>query len=146
MSTDALVNTLRAMARDANGYAAVGADPGGSPRAMLGQFLWEYANGKCVVCGEATRRGASPREWDRAEAGHIVPAGPKRSGYVPGNLANMCRACNSAIGDRDLTEYVGRFVYPDGIPTVWPRISKGAIDYDTQSKRFDIRKGQGLPF
>jgi hypothetical protein len=145
-NVDALRATLAALPRDANGYATRGADPGGGPRAMLGQFLYDYANGRCVVCGEATRRGVNAREWDRAEAGHILPAGPKRSGYTPGNLGNMCRACNSAAGDTDLTPYLTRFVYPEGIPTSWPAFNKPTTDYTAQQARHAIRKRNGLPF
>lgn len=86
-----LIATLIALIpTDARGFATGGSKPGGDYWNGLVEQVMIACDVTCVVCG--VRKAT--------EVGHIVPAGNKRQGYYPGNLAGMCRACNKTIADR----------------------------------------------
>jgi len=95
-------------------------DPGGSVRAAVRRYLWTYAGGRCVVCGQATRLEAKPTDADRAEGCHALPA-PGRGGYVAPNVFNGCRKCNENMKDRDVRGQIGQFELPHLIPASWPK-------------------------
>lgn len=113
-------------------------------------FLWEYAGGRCVVCGEQTELHCPTREPNYAQAGHVIPAGTARGdipeGYYPGNLGNMCLACNSAIANRDCTTDLERFAFWQGIPTEWPVFKRLDSNVAEGQRRAGIRRNNGLPF
>lgn len=114
-----LVAILRAIPRDADGYA-VGGTTSGTRRARLREYLHTHSGGLCVVCGLQCSLTAPKNSPESAEAGHLVPGGKDRTGYYPGNLATMCRTCNEDLGNRDATGLLKTFARPDLIPTVWP--------------------------
>ena len=68
--------------------------------------------------------GLSDKAHNAFQIGHIVPGGKNRMGWIAGNLATMCRACNSFIGDTDCTPFIPRFKNVNGIPLSWPTNSE----------------------
>lgn len=104
---------------NAQGHATEGSRPTNSVRNALAAFLHFYSP-QCVVCAKVTVIGLADSMHNAFQVGHIVPGGPKRMGWVAGNLATMCRACNNYIGDRDVTEFIPRFKNAEGIPSEWP--------------------------
>lgn len=122
---------------------------GGSAMVNLKRFLWEYSHGMCIVCELPTI--LAPGESNSAEVGHIIPASAYahskvRAGYVPGNLAIMCKECNRDAGDFPFHLHLDK-VRADLIPTEWPAFTKkwGGISAHRESAR-KIRAGKGLPF
>lgn len=101
------------------GRPLLGTRPRTDTRNGLRAYLFDYASGRCVFCDTA------PAE----ELAHIVAAGPQigpdgtriRRGYVPGNIAPACHACN----EEHAHEYgavvpMAAIARPDLIATVWP--------------------------
>jgi len=123
---------------------------GGSRATALGAFLWEYANGNCAVCGNATRIDALANASDRAEIGHLIPASffgidsGMRAGFIPGNVANMCRACNRCAADY---VFSANDVIAEYVPIEWPILRKVTAMHDDHAERARVaRAARGLPF
>jgi hypothetical protein len=95
-------------------------DLGGSVRADLRVWLHTYANGKCALCGGATRLDAKPGDDDRAEISHVMSVSDSKRAMSPGNVFNGCRACNLATDNKSLTPYLHLFNDIFSIPEEWP--------------------------
>lgn len=93
---------------------------GGSVVADLRVWLHSVANGKCALCGTATRLDAAPSDADRAEVSHVISVGDSKRGMGKGAVFNGCRGCNIATGDRSLVPYLHLFADVFAIPTEWP--------------------------
>lgn len=122
---------------------------GGSRIAALRHYLHTFAGGYCVVCGLPTRLDAARGASDYAEIGHLLPASTdadsfSRQGFVPGNVANMCHACNSAAG---AYAFNACDVLAEYVPLEWPllRAVKAGVDnHSAMAAR--IRAAKSLPF
>lgn len=119
-SIDCLPDDLPAIQTDEHGYAATGSRPTSARRNYLARFLWDAAEHRCTVCGCETDMSAADNTPSRAVVMHIVPSGPRRQGWTPGNVVSACHACNAADGGRDLRPYVALFAGRASIPTSWP--------------------------
>jgi hypothetical protein len=91
----------------------VGARSNSAWKRGLREFIEAYANGQCVFCGTDTDGSG--------ELCHIVASGPKRRGFVPGNIALGCYTCNR----EQVTRYgeivpVSGIRYPHLVPSEWP--------------------------
>jgi len=107
------------MQKDQNGFAIGNSRPENVLRNAIAAFLFTFSS-RCVVCNKETVRGLSDTAHNAFQVGHIVPGGTKRNGWIAGNLATMCRSCNSFIGDTDCTSFLPRFKNVAGIAMVWP--------------------------
>lgn len=122
---------------------------GGSRVTALGVYLHTYAHGLCVVCEQSTRLDAPASSSDRAEIGHLIPASHfgvsgARSGFVPGNVGNFCRACNRAAGDYT---FGATDVRADLVPITWPTLRKIVATHDDHAESArTARARRGLPF
>lgn len=122
---------------------------GGSRLAALRDYLHNYAAGACVVCGLPTVLDAPSNASNRAEVGHLVPASDTsissaRCGFVPGNVANFCHACNVAAADYTFT---ASDVRADLVPLAWPTLRKvRAHDGHHAQLAAMARQARGLPF
>lgn len=121
-------------------YAA-GGDPGGTMRAAWRVAARVKAGGACACCGEATRLDALPTDGDRAECGHLLP-GIGRGGYQPGNLINLCRVCNSDMGDNDVRAMTG-WANPGAVVTERPVPGQSMANTDEWDKRRKARIARG---
>lgn len=124
---------------------------GGSTLKNLRAFLHTYANGLCVVCEQETILAQG--EDRSAEIAHIIPASTycasaTRSGYLPGNVAIMCKSCNSAAADFPFHLHL-EMIRDDLIPTEWPK-DIGQKKYIPRSDHsriaWETRKSKGFPF
>ena len=145
-----LADVLVAIRADRSAFLAATRERlGGSRATALGVYLWEYAHGVCVVCGEGTRQDAAANVSDRAEIGHLIPASffgisGARAGFIPGNVANMCRACNRCAGDY---VFSADDVIAEYVPIVWPILRKATAAHDDHAERARLaRAARGLPF
>lgn len=145
-----LVDVLAAIKADRAAFlAATRKRLGGSRATALGVFLWEYAGGACIVCGNATVIDAAATASNRAEIGHLIPASyfdvsGIRAGYIPGNVGNMCRACNRCAGDY---VFSADDVIAEYVPIVWPILRKATATHDDHAERARLaRVARGLPF
>lgn len=109
--------------KDENGFAAEGSRPENILRNAIAMFLFTFSP-NCVVCNRLTVMGLSDANKNAFQVGHIVPGGKKRMGWIAGNLATMCRSCNSRIGDIDLSSRIPDFKNANGIPATWPTNSE----------------------
>lgn len=137
--------TLMAIPTDRNGYATLGGRPKSDRRPIIAEAIYNASGGRCVICGEE----ADPRTTHGARSfqlGHLVPAGPKHLGWVPGNIASQCGACNGAAGNTNLVPYIPMFALPDGILTEWPLGRRGGQYIDERALREAARRKLGLPF
>lgn len=122
---------------------------GGSRVAALRTYLHTYAGGRCVVCGQPTRLDAARGASDYAEIGHLLPASTdadssSRQGFVPGNVANMCHACNSAAGAYAFNAWD---VLAELVPMEWPLLKAVKAGHDAHSiNAANIRSSKRLPF
>ena len=122
---------------------------GGSRVTALGTYLHAYAHGVCVVCVQPTSLGAAANASDRAEIGHLIPASffgvsGMRAGFIPGNVANMCRACNRAAADY---VFSANDVIAEYVPIEWPTLRKVTATHDDHAERARLaRSARGLPF
>lgn len=146
------VPTLPSIPRDADGNAAIGSRLPGNVRSAFADFIFSFSDYRCVVCGQDVIVGAEPNDPKRAELGHLVPGGPKRLGYVPGNIACECRACNAAGHNIDQSKWIHLFAIPEGIPTEWPTnrellaMASNRAESDHATRARAIRSQAGLPF
>lgn len=108
---------------DENGFAAEGSRPENILRNAIAEFLHSFSP-NCVVCNRLTIVGLSDKHKNAFQVGHIVPGGKNRMGWIAGNLATMCRSCNSRIGDTNLSDRIPAFKNAKGIPAVWPTNSE----------------------
>lgn len=116
MLTEQVISNLTGLAgTDFTWASTKSARPHSDIRTALKEFLWDYANGKCVFCNGDTTLESS-------QACHIVSSGgPKvRRGYVAGNLANGCGTCNAAHGERFDIVPLSEVARPDLVPMTWP--------------------------
>lgn len=144
--TATLTATLSALTIDpATGGVSIGSRPSGSALRALLTFLYEYANGACTICREATDLDAGKGAADGACIGHIAPAGTKRYGYVAGNLMLLCNACNQAAGKRDLRDYFPMLAI-NSIPTSFPTGWREGNGKDMTGMRRNERKAFGFDF
>jgi hypothetical protein len=146
----ALAAVLAALEADPSVLLAATRDRiGGSRIAALREYLHAYSNGRCVVCLLPTRLDANANDSDRAEIGHLINASSiaisaSRCGFVPGNVATMCHACNSNAGDYTFRECD---IKADLVPLTWPILKKQSARIDEHSMRArEIREANGLPF
>lgn len=123
---------------------------GGAVVSNLRRFLFEYSGGICVVCEQECV--LEPGKENSAECGHIIPASAyaysdNRAGYVPGNVATMCKSCNLAAKDFPFHLHL-ELIRSDLIPCEWPALYKKAWTPKEShgEKAFAIRKEKGLPF
>jgi hypothetical protein len=145
-----LASVLDAIRSDRETFSAATRDRiGGSRINALASFLWEYAGGKCIVCANETMRDVPASASNRAEIGHLIPASffgisGNRAGYIPGNVGNMCRACNRAAGDY---VFSANDVMAELVPTEWPLLRKISANDDDHARRASLaRASRGLPF
>lgn len=124
---------------------------GGSTIKNLRAYLHTYSGGLCVVCEQETILAQG--EDDSAEIGHIIPASTygsssARAGYLPGNVAVMCKCCNSSAKDFPFHLHL-ESIRADLIPTEWPT-DIGQKKYIPRSEHsrnaWEIRKAKGFPF
>lgn len=122
---------------------------GGSVRKALRIYLWEYASGRCAVCGLSTILNGSKSDSNNAEMGHLIPAAffgisGMRCGFVPGNVAIMCHSCNSMAGDYVFT---ANDVIAECVPLEWPTLRKIRAGNDDHARMArQAREARGLPF
>lgn len=145
-----LAAVLEAIRNDAETFSAATRDRiGGSRINALASYLWQYAGGKCIVCANETMQDVSANSSNRAEIGHLIPASffgisGNRAGYIPGNVGNMCRACNRAAADY---VFSSDDVISEWVPTEWPLLKKAKADHDDHAERARLaRVARGLPF
>lgn len=125
---------------DENGFCIDGSRPENNLRNAIASFLHAFSP-NCVVCNRETVMGLSDKNKNAFQVGHIVPGGKNRMGWIAGNLATMCRGCNSKIGDENVTNRIPFFKNANGIPAVWPtnkemkEMFPAAID---ENDEFDI--------
>ena len=106
----------------------VGSRPNSAQRRALREYVETYANGQCVFCGTDTD--------GNGELCHVVASGPKRRGFVPGNIALGCYRCN-----RDQVERFGEIVpmsailLPELVPSEWPT----PMALQTRGKQLEAR-------
>jgi hypothetical protein len=124
---------------------------GGSTLKNLRAYLHAYAQGLCVVCEQPTILAQG--EDNSAEIGHLIPASiysasAERAGYLPGNLAVMCKCCNSSAKDFPFHLHLDK-IRADLVPTEWP-IDIGQKKYIPRSEHsqnaWNERRRKGLPF
>lgn len=145
-----LADVLAAIRADRATFVSATRDRiGGSRVNALASYLWQYAGGKCIVCANETMQDVSANSSNRAEIGHLIPASffgisGNRAGYIPGNVGNMCRACNRAAKDYVFSE---NDVISEWVPTEWPILIKAKADHDDHAERARLaRLARGLPF
>ena len=104
------------------GQPLLGTRPRSDTRRGLRAWLYRESQGLCVFHG-------GPVRWEETECCHIVATGPTqdvngkriRRGWVPGNIAIGCRACNEAHAVRyGAVVPMDAIARPDLIPDVWP--------------------------
>ena len=122
---------------------------GGSRVTALGEYLHTYAHGACVVCEQGTSLNVAANASHRAEIGHLIPASffgisGMRAGFIPGNVANMCRACNRAAADY---VFSANDVIAEYVPIEWPTLRKVTATHDDHAEAARLaRSARGLPF
>jgi len=127
--------------RDRHGGARV--------KAMRDGALFTASAGRCVVCEQPITRIQG--EPNSIEIGHLIPAraypsGKSRSGYVAGNLAAMCRSCNSAASDFPWDKHLD-MIRCDWVPLTLTCTRQAGPRMNTyREAAFNIRKSKGLPF
>jgi hypothetical protein len=122
----ALAHALARVPRDTDGSALGRSRYNGDALPGYTAYIMAACGGVCVVCG--TRPAT--------DLGHIIPARNGRKGFSTGNIGGMCRPCNVAIADSDMSGKVDKFRNADGIPTDpynardWAHISTKQTEYD----------------
>ena len=107
---------------------------GGSRVISLARYVHEYANGACVVCRQHTTTDTHASVLTSATVAVLIPCAMvadsnMRSGYVAGNVANMCRNCvnmananESASGE--LHVWTADTLDAELVPLTWPKLAK----------------------
>jgi len=117
---------------------------GGTRGAALRAFLHAYAGGKCAVCESDTTMEQGKR--NSAQIGHIIPAtafGVARAGFVPGNVVNLCRACNDSIGDTDMSMHLDKWTVAY-VPLTWSLkpVKSGRVgEHDDKARAARLARG-----
>lgn len=125
------IQALLTMAGHDYSWPAGGYRPTSSARSGLFAFLKDYADSKCAFCGVHDEHG---------EACHLVSGGPKRKGYVAGNLAYGCRDCNELDADNGKVIAQETIKFPKLIPTVWPSIPELTAQGELLKLESNMRK------
>lgn len=85
--------------------------PASDVRTALREDLKARQGGLCFACGEAL--------GDEGEFCHIVSRGPKRLGWMPGNIGIGHAVCNERQKLSGEIVPVSDMVRPDVVPTEW---------------------------
>lgn len=96
-------------------------------------ILFPASKGLCVCCRQVTSLDVPAHAPNAATAALLIPAAMAggieyRGGYLPGNVANMCRTCvnlsNNPVDHSQLWMWTADILDAESVPLVWPPISK----------------------
>jgi len=123
---------------------------GGLVIASIRYHVGEYSQWHCVVCEQLTISDSTGSHG--MELGHLIPASDYapsgiRAGFVIGNLATMCKACNSRAGSFPFDKHL-ETIRCDWVSLEWPDAwrKRGVLRDEHADTAFIVRRNKGLPF
>lgn len=116
-ATESLAATLASLPRCAchGDRAAFGGPRTGASTARR-HVLAELQGFVCARCGDELQEFG-------CDESHIIPKCGD-NGYLPGNIAILCRSCNMRMGNDDYSQRIINWNRPDVIVTEWPKFSR----------------------